>query len=132
MYIYMYVADSLHCTAETSNIVRQLYPNLGKKKMRQSPSAGNFKIKSKLVHSSTFSERHEVARKGVRSLDGIKECFLEGVTHSKISRAGKDFREQCMESHGARATDGIYQGPVLCRAGTTLPASPYPVHNPEQ
>lgn len=82
--------------------------------MRQSPSAGNFKIQSKLVYSSTFKERHEVARKGVRSLEGIKECFLGGVTHGKISRVGKDFREQCVESHGVRATDGICQGPVLC------------------
>lgn len=80
--IRIHTADSLHCTAETSNTVRQLYPNLGKKKrMRQSPSAGNFKIKSKLVYSHTFKERHEVARKGVKSLEGIKECFLEGVTH---------------------------------------------------
>ena len=45
----------------------------------------------------------------------------------KISGVGKDFGEQCMESHGVRVTDGIYQGPVLCRAGTTLLASPYPV-----
>lgn len=73
-----------------------------------------------------------MARKGVRSLEGIKECFLGGVTHGKISRVGKDFREQCVESHGVRATDGICQGPVLCRAGTTLSASPYPVLSPEQ
>ena len=39
------------------------------------------KMESKLVHRNTFEERHQVARKGLNSLGGIKECFLEEMTH---------------------------------------------------
>ena len=30
IYIYIYIADSLHCIAETNIMVKQLYPNLKK------------------------------------------------------------------------------------------------------